>query len=87
MLCVEYEISDKSYGNMLQVSSTLLCYISRAFGYRNIDDQHRNQNINIREIIWLGNQLHGFMLCIEYEISDESHGNMLQGMLQFILHI
>ena len=37
---------------------------------------------------------HGLMLCIDsilytiqYEISDESHGNMLQGMLQFILHI
>ena len=32
--------------------STLLFYISRSFGYR-----HRNPNINIREIIWLGNQL------------------------------
>ena len=32
--------------------STLLCYISRSSGHR-----HRNPNINIREIIWLGNQL------------------------------
>ena len=38
-------------------SSTLLYYISRSFGYRNIDDRHRNPNINIKEIIWLGNQL------------------------------
>ena len=38
-------------------SSTLLYYISRSFGYRNIDDRHRNPYINIREIIWLGNQL------------------------------
>ena len=29
----------------------------KSSGYRNIDDRHRNPNINIREIIWLGNQL------------------------------
>ena len=37
--------------------STLLCYISRSSGYQNIYDQHRNPNIIIRDIIWLGNQL------------------------------
>ena len=31
----------------------------KSSGYRNIDDCHRNPNINIREIIWLGNQLTG----------------------------
>ena len=34
------------------LTSTLLYYISRSSGYR-----HRNPNINVREIIWLGNQL------------------------------
>ena len=29
----------------------------KSSGYRNIDDRHRNPNINTREIIWLGNQL------------------------------
>ena len=29
----------------------------KSSGYRNIDDRHRNPNIHIREIIWLGNQL------------------------------
>ena len=29
----------------------------KSSGYRNIDDWHRNPNINIKEIIWLGNQL------------------------------
>ena len=32
-------------------------YISRSSGYQNIDDWHRTRNINIKEIIWLGNQL------------------------------
>ena len=39
------------------------CYITiflKSSGYRNIDDQHRNTNINTREIIWLGNQLRKF---------------------------
>ena len=43
-----------------QVSSTLLYYISQVIWvskYRNIDDRHKNPNINIKEIIWLGNQL------------------------------
>ena len=30
----------------------------KSYGYRHIDDRHRNPNINIREIIWLGNQLY-----------------------------
>ena len=29
----------------------------KSSGYRNIDDRHRNPNIHIKEIIWLGNQL------------------------------
>ena len=29
----------------------------KSSGYGNIDDRHRNPNINIKEIIWLGNQL------------------------------
>ena len=40
--------------------STLLYYISQVIWvskYRYIDDRHRNPNINIKEIIWLGNQL------------------------------
>ena len=41
--------------------STLLCYFSRLSRYqnieRNIDDRQGNQNIIVREIIWLGNQL------------------------------
>ena len=32
-----------------ELTSTLLYYISRSFGYRNIDDRHRNPNINIRD--------------------------------------
>ena len=40
--------------------STLLYYISWSFGYR-------NPNINIREIIWLGNQLMmGMMMIIHH---------------------
>ena len=39
--------------------STLLYHIS---GYRNTDDRHRNPNINIREITWLGNQLRSVVL-------------------------
>ena len=39
---------------------TLLYYISRSFGYR-----HRNPNINIREIIWLGNQLYKPLLIVD----------------------
>ena len=38
-------------------NSTLLCYIYWSSGYWNIDDWHRNPNVNIRENIWLGNQL------------------------------
>ena len=38
--------------------STLLYYISQVI----IDDRHRNPNINIREIIWLGNKLHQHMI-------------------------
>ena len=30
----------------------------KSSGYRNIDDCHRNPNINIREIIWLGATTH-----------------------------
>ena len=44
------------------MTSTLLYYISRSFGYRNIDDRHRNPNINIKEIIWLGNRLQDVVL-------------------------
>ena len=45
----------QTYVESKGANSTLLYYISQSFGYRNIDDQH--PDINIREIIWLGNQL------------------------------
>ena len=48
-------------------NSTLLNYIS--YGYQNIDDRHRNPNINIREIIWMGNQPHFY---ISLKISGRS---------------
>ena len=35
-------------------SSTSLYYISLSLGFGNTDDRHRHPNINIREIIWLG---------------------------------
>ena len=47
------------------IVSTLLCYISWSSGYWNIDDRHRHPNINIREIIWLGNQLHHCHHCLD----------------------
>ena len=70
------KVRDLGLGNMLQkdiqernkivgthrtnvfwlVTSSLLCYISWSSGYR-----HRNPNIIIREIIWLGNQLVGYL--------------------------
>ena len=38
-------------------AGTLLYYISQVIWVSKYDDRHRNPNINIREIIWLGNQL------------------------------
>ena len=36
----------------------------KSSGYRDIDDRHRNPNINTREIIWLGNQLGDIMMLV-----------------------
>ena len=36
------------------MTSISLYYISLSLGFGNIDDRHRHPNINIREIIWLG---------------------------------
>ena len=41
---------------------------------RQLDDQHRHPNINIREIIWLGNQLQ-FLITI---FDDNFSGTYLQ---------
>ena len=44
--------------SLTSVSVANCCTIFlKSSGYRNIDDRHRNPNINTREIIWLGNQL------------------------------
>ena len=46
----------------------------KSSGYQNIDDRHRNPNIHIREIIWLGNQLHRYtdtqILIRRYSFTD-----------------
>ena len=50
--------------------STLLYYICRSSGYWNIA-RHRNSNINIREIIWMGNQL--LMFSIQHFYVSSFH--------------
>ena len=44
----------KDFNGYCSPSNTSLYYISLSLGFVNIDDQHRHPNINIREIIWLG---------------------------------
>ena len=67
--------------------STLLYYISWSFGY-----QHRNPNINIREIILLGNQLDGTVESLSFDRAHLSFcrfyiGNGTHGQVALIMKI
>ena len=55
---------DLKYGGRFRPYVAIAVLYFLVIGYWNIDDRHRNPNINIREIIWLGNQLDPIWPCL-----------------------